>query len=70
VIHDEIGGHPVASKISGSLRMVHSDREILVNLEMEVRGVHSMVVADRADLLTPSYLLPFVNHDPVEMTVE
>ena len=70
VLHDEIRGDPVTDKIAGACGMIHSDCEILVHLEMKVRGVHSVVVADRAHLLSPSDLLSLLHHDPVQMAVE
>jgi hypothetical protein len=50
--------------------VVHPDGEILVNLEVEMRGVHAMVVTDSADLLAPPDLLSFACTDPVEMGVK
>ena len=70
VLHDEIRGDPVAAKIAGPLRVVHSDRKILMDLKMEVRGIHPVVIANCADLLPSRHLLALVHHDPVKMTVE
>ena len=70
VIHDKIRRHPVTVEVAGPLSVVHTDGKILVNLEMEVRGIHTMVISNRADLLSASDLLPLAHHDPVEMPVE
>ena len=70
MLHNEIRRHPVTDKIACATGMIHSDREILMHLEVKVRGVHSMIVPDGADLLTSFYLLSLPHHDPIEMTVE
>ena len=70
VLHDEISGDPVADQVTGSPCMIHPDAQILVHLKVKVRGVHSVVISDRADLLISCYLLSFPHHDPVEMSVE
>ena len=70
VLHDEICGNPVTDEVTGTSGMIHTDAEIFVHLEVEVRGVHSVVVADGADLLTPHDLLALAHHDPVQMAVE
>ena len=41
-----------------------------MHLEVKVRGVHSVVVADRAHLLTSPNLLSLAHHDPVQMGIE
>ena len=68
--HDEVGRDPVASQVTGACRMVDSNGEILVHLEMEMGGVHSMVCSNSADLLSPFALLAFSYGDPVEVAVE
>ena len=50
--------------------MIDSYRQILVHLEVKVGGIHSVIVPDRADLLPSRHMLPFLDHDPVEMSVE
>jgi hypothetical protein len=68
--HDEFRWNPVTRQVAGSPGVVHPDGEILVDLEVEVRGVHAMVVTDSADLLPPPDLLSFACTDPVEMGVK
>ena len=70
VSHDEVRGHPVAAQITGSLSVIDPDGEILVNFEMKMGRVHAVVVADVADLLSPSDLFSFSYSDLVEMGVE
>ncbi len=50
--------------------MVYSDGEILVHLKMEMGGIHAMVIADGANLLTSPDLLSLTHDDLVEMSVE
>ena len=70
MLHDEIRGDPVGEKVAGASGMIDPDREILVYLKVKVGRIHSVIVADRAYLLTPFYLLSLPHHDPVEMPVE
>ena len=50
--------------------MVHSDREVLVHLKVEMGGIHAMIGADSAELLTPPDLLSLTYDDLVEMAVQ
>ena len=50
--------------------MVHAYREILVQLEMKVRGVHFVIVSDGAELLSPHDIGSLIDHDPVEMSIQ
>ena len=50
--------------------MVNPYPEILVDLKMEMRGVHSMVGADCPQLLSSGDLLALPDHDPVEMCIK
>ena len=70
MLHDEIRGDPVGEKVAGASGMIDPDREILVYLKVKVGRIHSVIVADRAYLLPPCYLLSLPHHDPVEMPVE
>jgi len=70
MLHDKIRGDSVTEKIPGASRMINSDCEILVHLEVKVRRVHSVIITDGADLLTPFDLLSLLHHDPIEMTIE
>lgn len=68
--HDELRRQPVTAQIAGAPGMVYPDGQILVDLEMKVGGVHSMVVPDGADELSTRDLLSFPHVDPVEMSIE
>lgn len=70
VFRNEIGRNPVAQKVSRATCMIHSDREILVHLEVQVRGVHSVIVADRPHLLSTGHVLSLPYHDFVEVPVK
>jgi len=70
MLHDEIRGYPVTDEVACASGMIHPDREILVHLEVKVRGVHSVVVTDGADLLPPFDLTSFLHNNPIEMTIE
>lgn len=68
--HDEFRREPITAKILGALRMVHSDREILVNLKVEMGGVDAMIVTDGADLFSFGNLLSLADLNPVEVCVK
>ena len=68
--HDELSGEPVAPQVAGALGMVHADGEVFVDLEMQVWGVHSVIIPDGADLLAPGDLLALAYADPIQMCVE
>ena len=68
--HDKFRWQPVAAEITSALSMIHSDGEILVHLEMEMRRIHSVVITYRADLLPPHDLLSLANKNPIEMSGE
>ena len=50
--------------------MIHADGELLVDFKVQVRGVHSMVVADHSDLLSLVHLLSLADINPVEMGIQ
>ena len=68
--HDEFRGEPVTPEVLGSLGVVHTDGEVLVDFKVEVRGVHALVVTDRSDLLSPGDLLSLADIDPFQMRVQ
>lgn len=68
--HDELRGEPVASEVAGALGMIDANGEVLVDLEVEVRGVHPVVVADGADLLAPLDLLALAHAGSVKVRIE
>jgi len=67
---DEISGYPVASQITRSLGMIYPNGEILVHFEMEVGGVHAMIVSYITDLLAFLDLLSLAHPDPVQVGIE
>ena len=68
--HDEFRREPITAKVLGSLGMVHSDREILVDLKVEMGRVDAMIVPDGADLFSLVDLLPLAHLNPVEVGVK
>ncbi len=50
--------------------MVHADAEIPMDLEVQMRWVHSVVGADRADLFSLGDLLALPDSNSVEVGVE
>ena len=66
--HDEFRGEPVTTEITGALCMVHANGEILVHFKVEMGWIHPVIIADRADLLTPADPLSFPDKNPVEVS--
>ena len=70
MIRDEIGRNPVTLKIAGSLSMIDPDGEIFVDLEVEVRRIHPVIVSYIPYLLPLLHLLLLTHFDFVEVGVE
>ena len=68
--HDKFRWQPVAAEITSALSMIHSDGEILVHLEVEVRIVHAPVVAHFSDALAALHLLSLLHEDGLEVPVK
>lgn len=68
--HDELRRQPVTSQVTGALGVVNTNGEVLMDLEMQVGGIHSVIVSDRADQLASGYLLTLAYGDPVQVRVE
>jgi len=68
--HDELRGEPVASEVAGSLGVIDSDGEVLMNLKVQVRRIHPVIVSDRSYLLATADLLAFSDSNSVHVGVE
>ena len=66
--HDKFRREPVTTKITSPLCMIYPNGEILVHFKVEMGWVHSMIIANRTDLLPPADLLSFADKDPVEVS--
>ncbi len=67
---DEEVGVPIVGEVASESTSSHADLEIFSKFEVEVGGIHPVIIADRPYFLTATDVLTFVDENGVEMTVE
>lgn len=67
---DEEVGVPIVGEVASESASSHADLEIFSEFEVEVGGIHPVIIADRPYFLTATDSLTFLDENGVEMTVE
>jgi hypothetical protein len=67
---DEEVGVPIVGEVASESASSHADLEIFSEFEVEVGGIHPVIIADRPHFLTATDVFTFVDENGVEMTVE
>jgi hypothetical protein len=68
--HDKLGWNPVSTQVAMTGGVVHTNPQILMDLEVKVRWIHAVISPDRPDLLTLADLLTLPDIHPVKVGVE
>ncbi len=67
---DEEVGVPIVREVASESSSSHADLEIFSEFEVEVGGIHPVIITDRPYFLTTTDWLTFADENGVEMTVE